>query len=255
MTGSVSSGVTINGSAGTIYFTNTGTGNYLKYFTINNGASAIVGNELNISAGASSNNEGVLTVSGTGVLTTGGLLTIKSNQYGTARIAQGNAAGGYISGDVTIERYIPQNANKAWRMLSTNTSGQTIKEAWQENQPALVNGNPGYGIMITNRLATLADAQTAGFDTLSNSPSLYSFSPSLGNWVIVTNTNSKLFASEEGYFVFIRGDRSPGQFTAYSAPVAATTLRSKGTLYRETNRQKVLQQANIHYCVTLMHRQ
>ena len=230
--GSNSSGLFINAPAGTINFLNTGTNNYLKYFTIANGASATLGNELNITAGASANNEGVLTVTGTGILTTGGFLTIKSNQYGTARIAQGKASGGYISGNATVERYIPQNGNKAWRMLATNTSTQTIKEAWQENQPSLTNGHPGYGIMVTNRLATLNDAQAAGFDTLSNSPSLYSFSSSSGNWIAVTNTNAKLFSSEEGYFVFIRGDRSAGQFNAYSAPVASTILRSKGILYQ-----------------------
>ncbi len=230
--GSNSSGLTINGSAGTIYFKDTGTGNYLKYLTVANGASATLGNDLNITAGVSANNEGALTVAGSGILTTGGFLTIKSNQYGTARISEGSSSGNYISGDATIERYIPQNSNKAWRMLATNTSGQTIKEAWQENQPALLNGNPGYGIMISKRFATLAEAQLSGFDTLSNSPSIYSFDPVSNNWVALFNTNSKPFASEEGYFVFIRGDRSPGQFTPYTAPVAPTTLRSKGTIYQ-----------------------
>jgi len=232
ITGSVTASLLINAAAGTLYFTNNGTGNYLKNFTIGNGASASLGNALVISAGTSLHNEGTLTVTGTGVLTTNGLLTIQSNAYGTARIAAGNITGGYIAGDVTVERYIPQNSNKAWRMLATNTSGQTIREAWQENQPPLANGNPGYGLMISKNFSTLADAQAAGFDTISPSPSLYKFSTASNNWVAMANTNSSLFSAEEGYFVFIRGDRRSGQFIPYSAPVAATTIRSKGSIFQ-----------------------
>lgn len=230
LTGSAASGLVINGAAGTVYFTYPD--NYLKYFTINLGASATLGNELNISAGSSTGDEGVLSVNGTGVLTTDDLLTIKSNQYSTARIAQGSSAGGYISGDVTIERYIPQNSTKAWRMLAANTSGQTIKEAWQEDQSPMVNGNPGYGIMITKKFTTMAEANALGFDTISPSPSIYSYSTAVNTWVALTNTNSKLFASEEGYFVFIRGDRREGQFTAFTAPAGPTILRSKGAVFQ-----------------------
>lgn len=233
ITGSHDAGVVINGAAGTVYFTNNGTGNYLKYFTVGTGASVTLGSVLNISSGQSTGNEGVLTVNGTGVLNTAGMLTVKSNAYGTASIAQGSSAGGYITGDVTVERYIPQNSNKAWRMLATNTlSANTIKQVWQEDQPAMEDGNPGYGVMITNRFTTLTDAQNAGFDTLSNTTSIYSFNAAVNNFTNVTSTNTKLFSSEEGYFIFIRGDRRPGQFVAYSAPVSATVLRSKGAVFQ-----------------------
>lgn len=232
ISGSVTASLQLNAAAGTLYFTGSGTGNYLKNFSISTGASASLGNALIIAGGNSLHNEGILTVSGTGVLTTNGFLTIQSNAFGTASIAAGRVAGGYIAGDVTVERYIPANSNKAWRMLASNTSGQTIKEAWQENQLALSNGNPGYGLMISKNFNTLADAQAAGFDTLSPSPSLYKFSTAAGNWVAMTNTSSSLLTAEEGYFVFVRGDRRPGQFIAYTAPVSATTLRSRGSIFQ-----------------------
>ena len=102
--GSNTSNLTIGGVAGSLFFDNTGTNNFLKNFTLNTGATATLGNALNITAYDGISSEGVLTVTGTGVLTTGGFLAIKSNANGTARIAAGNTAGGYISGDVSCRK-------------------------------------------------------------------------------------------------------------------------------------------------------
>lgn len=233
LAGSNQSNLVIGGTAGSLYFDGTGTNNYLKNFTINTGASATLGNTLNITGGASASNEGTLTVSGTGVLTTGGFLVIKSNVNGTARIAPGNTSGGYISGDVTVERYIPQNASKAWRLLASNTSGQTINAAWQEGQVGpLSNTNPGFGTMISAPFANLALAQAAGYDTLSPSSSIRKYDPSTDALVNVPNTNATGLSSEQGYFIFIRGDRSANQFGANNVPTTSTTLRSKGSVFQ-----------------------
>ena len=118
----------------------------LKNLTLSNSAKATLGTTLDIAAGTSLGYEGSLSVTGTAVLTTAGNLTIKSNEFGTARIAQGDAFGGYVVGDVTVERYIASSTKRGWRMLAAPTYGQTIKQAWQENQAAGVNGNPGFGI-------------------------------------------------------------------------------------------------------------
>ncbi|MFM2359553.1 MAG: hypothetical protein RLY16_1546, partial [Bacteroidota bacterium] len=189
------------------------------------------GNLLNITGGLAANNEGTLTVTGTATLTTGGNLAIKSNQFGTARIAPGRTTGGYISGHVSVERYIPQNESKAWRLLGSNTVGQSIKAAWQEGQSAMANGNPGFGTIITTSRTTgnLSAAQANGFDTLSSSYSLFKYNPGTDNLDPVTNTNSSLSA-EDGYFLFVRGDRS-ASFAGTAAPVTSTVLRSKGDLY------------------------
>ena len=234
LAGSHTSGLVIGGVAGNLYFASAGTGSYLKNFTLNSGATAALSTALNITGGTAPGTEGTLTVTGTATLTTRGFLTIKSNQYGTARIAEGRTTGGYVSGNVTVERYIPKNTNKAWRLLAVNTSGQTIKQAWQENQAVMLNGNPGYGTMIPGKATTLAAAQALGFDTLSPGSSLFKYNPVTDNLDPVLNTSSTRVNSEQGFFLFVRGDRSAGQMGLGSgnAATTATTLRSTGTIYQ-----------------------
>lgn len=233
-TGSNTSGLVIGGAAGTLRFTAGSTNNFLKVFTLNNGATATLGNALNITAYDGVSTEGVLTVTGTATLTTGGFLTLKSNANGTARIAAGRTTGGYISGNVTVERFIPQNSSKAWRLLASTSSGQTINAAWQEGQNnAMNNPNPGFGTKISAGAAittNLGTAQAAGFDTLSVGVSLFRYNAATDALVPVTATNTGNIANEHGYFLFIRGDRAPGQFGA-GAPSSSTVLRSTGSLF------------------------
>jgi hypothetical protein len=232
ITGSDNSSLLVNGNAGTLRFTPGGKNNYLKNLTISNGAAASLGSELNITGGSVPNNEGTLTVTGTGVLNSMGYLHIKSNEFGTARIAQGNSNGGYITGDVTVERYIPRNASKGWRLLASNTSGQTINAAWQEGvSGSMLNPNPGYGFKISSSGANLATVQALGFDTLSPGKSIFKYIQSVDMLDYVPNTNNTQLSSEHGYFVFIRGDRSAGQFGS-GAPLTSTIVRSKGTLFQ-----------------------
>jgi hypothetical protein len=88
-------------------------------------------------------------------LNTGGFLTLRSNITRTAQVAQGPVAGNYISGNVTVERFIPQLGKRAWRMLSIPTTGsQTIKQSWQEGQAPMVVGTPGYGTLLTGPAGT-----------------------------------------------------------------------------------------------------
>ena len=216
-----------NGNIGTINFT---TGKrVLKNLTVNNSAKVTLGTALDIAAGTSPGYEGTLSVTGTAILTTGGNLTIKSNEYGTARIAQGDAFGGYISGDVTVERYIASSAKRGWRMLAAPTYGQTIKQAWQENQAAGVNGNPGFGTIITSNAGSWS---ALGFDYNTPGNSLLAYTPATNNWVSVANT-SLPFASAGGnkaYMIFVRGDRNA---TPSNGPTSsATILRSKGSIFQ-----------------------
>src|SRR5690606_7521960 len=92
-----------------------------------------------------------------GTLTTGNKFTLKSNATNTARVAP---VGGSISGNVTVERYIP--ARRAWRLMNAPVGGtQTINQAWQEGvTTASPNPNPapGYGTYVT--VGTVAN----GFD-------------------------------------------------------------------------------------------
>ncbi len=162
----------------------------------------------------------------TGVFASGGNYTIASTAAATANVAAGTTSGGYITGSVIVERYIPQNTNRAWRLLTSPTSGQTINAAWQESQSGGVNGISGYGTNITNSSSSWA---ANGFDFQTPSNSILVYSPSLNNFTGVNNTGVSI-SNEPGYLIYIRGNRSVTPSSSISAG-AATTLRTAGTLY------------------------
>lgn len=161
-----------------------------------------------------------------GVLASDGNYTITSTSVRTANIAAGSTAGGYITGDVTVERYIPRNTNRGWRLIGCPTSGQTIHEAWQEGQAAGVNGTPHYGTMITSNNPSWS---SNGFDFQTPGNSLYSYDAANDELIPVTSTAASI-SDEQGYFIYIRGSRAVTPSSSISA-VDSTILRSTGTLY------------------------
>jgi hypothetical protein len=110
---SASNNISITGSGGSVFFNPSN--NTLKNLTISGSGTTTLGNALNI-VGASS--FGIVTVGSGATLTTGGFLTLKSDANGTASI--GNSAG-TISGNVTVERFIPAQG-KRYRFLSSPVS-------------------------------------------------------------------------------------------------------------------------------------
>jgi uncharacterized repeat protein (TIGR01451 family) len=166
---------------------------------------------------------GVLTFSNSASkLNTGDNITLVSNALGTARVGIIDP-GNTITGKVTVECYIntgtaPGQHGKAWQFLSVPTSGQTVKESWMENGSTPEN----YGTMISSPAGT-----GAGFDMYSVAPSIKYFDTTTNNWKGVSNAND-LIANQQGYMVFVRGDRS---VTSTTAPANATVLRTKGTLF------------------------
>jgi len=191
---------------------------------IDNAAGATLTGELNItgliSFGSVSNS----------TLTTGGFLTLKSSANGTAAISA-LSNGNSISGDVTVERFIPDNNNvRAWRLLSVPTQGsQSINAAWQEGQTGGTNTVPGYGTIITAGAANSSWAAN-GFDYQQLNGSLLSYNPNTNSYSEVSSTHNQL-ETTSGYFMYIRGDRSvtpSGGFTG----TTTTVLRSEGSLYQ-----------------------
>ncbi len=215
--GSDNSGLTIGGAAGTLNFTNGS--RILKTLTLTSGATATLGTALDIT---SANLGGSLTVASGATLTTGGNLTLKSTVSGTASVG---TSPGSITGNVIVERYIPQNAFRAWRLLSVPVQGsQTFKQSWQENQAPMANGVPGYGTLLTS------SAGGNGYDAATQGNSLLSFTTgNPGSFSPVANTNNTM-ATNSGYFVYIRGDRSASISAGQFNPIA-TTLRTTGSLY------------------------
>ena len=202
-----------SGALGTLYL-NTG-GVLGSLIFSGSGSSLTLGSTLNIYDS--------LDVKGN-TLSTGGFLTIKSTLNNTARIAAVTGSGS-ISGTVTVERFLPSNPSHAWRLLSVPVKGvQTFKQSWQENQAALANGVPGYGTILTSTTGT-----ANGYDTITTGNSLLQWNGSAFTGVPAT-TNT--MATNKGYFVFVRGDRSvkyvPGVQTP--TPSGTTTLRTRGTL-------------------------
>ena len=163
-------------------------------------------------------------------LNTNGNLTLASNATATASVADmtsnGLYSGNRITGNVTVERYIA-NHPKSWRFLSVPTYGQSIKNAWMEgNQPLSNSTNPGYGTIITSNL--VGATTTLGFDIYTPSgATMKTFNPNTANWESVPSAFSTI-ASNKGYMLFIRGDRS---VTAFNQAPTATTLRTTGLLY------------------------
>lgn len=220
LTGSPTSSLSIignnGGSPGNLNFT-AGDGSSLKMFTLNRtgtGASATIGTPLSI--------YDVLNVAN-GALNTGNKITLKSNASNTARVAP---VGGSISGNVTVERYIP--ARRAWRLMNAPVGGnQTVNQAWQEGVTTASsnpNPNPGYGTFIT--VGSVAN----GFDQniLGQSTSSLKQYSAIGQLQAVTSTHTAKVANKP-YMLFVRGDRSI-MMKDNTVRANNTTLRANGPL-------------------------
>lgn len=226
LTGSSTSSVGITGTSIPLFFTSGG--RILKNLFLNTNASADLQTTLDITAGSSA---GSVSVGSGATLNTYGYLTLKSDANGTARVSEipvngSGTALGNISGNVTIERYIP--AKRAWRMVTApvQASGsQTINDAWQEGvvNTDLTNNqnpNPGFGVHISGSDPSL------GFDaTPLNNPSLKVFNRSTSGWEGITNTLSTYVRDYEGYMIFIRGSRATNLSQNTGAATSNTVIR------------------------------
>ena len=193
-----------------------------------NGGTTTLSSAVEISSGTATVSPGEVLVPTGSQLVTNGFLTIKSNQFGTARVAAGALAGNYITGDVTVERYIPNNGFRSWRLLSVPTfgSGQTIRQSWQDNGSSTAIPT-GFGTQITGP-GLLVNVQLAGLDDVSQKATLLTWTGSA--WAGVSNTNTAI-SNFKSYFLYVRGERSKG-VTGYTTNSSATTLQTKGTLYQ-----------------------
>jgi|GEM_PF-2494804 len=217
LTGSATSnlvvGGTAGGDAGALNFTSGGAS--LNSLTLNRtgaSASATIGSTpLSLF--------GVLTVTN-GTLNTNNILTLKSSASNTARVAP---VAGVISGNVTVERYVP--ARRAWRILSAPVGGlQTINQSMQEGAVnTAANPVPNFGTFITG--GTAAD----GFDQNPGATSsIKTYNSGVNNWVGVPNTNATTVGGVP-YMTFVFGNRNNNTISVGSTP-GNTTLRATGPL-------------------------
>ena len=155
----------------------------------------------------------------------------KSDASGSGQLA--NAETHNITGEVTVERFVPagNNNRRAYRFLSSpvNTTS-SINMNWQEgvNNPdsnTNLNPNPRFGTHITG-----SSSGANGFDTtISGNPSLLLFDNSSQSWNYIDNTNVNTLVAGNAYNLFVRGDRSIDLTNNNTTPTN-TRLRATGTL-------------------------
>ncbi len=230
ISGSANSSLVIAGNAGTLNFTSGA--RTLKNLTLNANASATLGTTLSIAASLA---PGSLNLLAGANISTNNNLVFKSDINGTARIAPipVNGAGtalANITGNVTVERFIPLG-KRAFRHLAPGVnSASDIRSNWQ-NAGIYATGS---GIHITG-----STTGSNGFDaTTSGAASVFTYSPGSANFNAIAGTNStnKLNALQ-AYRVFIMGDRNAdltvanntGTGTVNIAMNSATTLKALGS--------------------------
>lgn len=175
---------------------------------------------------------------------------LKSDSIGTARI--GNVGNFNLTGKVSVERFLLNNANsRLWRLLTApvvSGSNTTIFENWQNN--GLINGvtgtdvwGPGSGYSIQNNGMYYLPISTHNFRKYIN-----------GAWTSVTNTKTEpLFTADKNnaFLTFIiypagSGIAPNGTGAFQGVPGAAsTTLVAKGNLLSGTQNY-TLNNTNYH---------
>lgn len=145
---------------------------------------------------------GVLTVT-SGTLNTNGKIVFRSISANTS--GQLTTVGGTISGNVTVERFIPGSTGRKWRFLASPvTTSNFISNNWQQQIHITGSGTGG-------TTCPSLTANSNGFDaTTQNTPSFYTYSESGNAWSSIASTSGVNLVPGTGYRVFIRGNRSQG---------------------------------------------
>ena len=203
-------------------------------FANHNIKNLIISNDVSLNT--SDTLTGVLTVAGGMTFVTNDSLILHSNVNGTARVATlpvdgTGVATAFITGKITIERYIP--AHKAWRLLGVpldSTNAPSINESWQEGlttSSANPNLYPGYGVFIQG--GTIANGFDHGLTSISTIRVFNDTSDDFMPLPLSPGTNTAI-TNYPGYFIYLRGDRSIDMMQGNAADVTSTTLRMKGLI-------------------------
>jgi hypothetical protein len=159
------------------------------------------------------------------VFNTEGNLTLVSNATATASVGDltnsGVNSGNTINGNVNIERYL--FSRRAWRFLATPVviaGSPTITQSWRENEALGTNTGTGYGTRITGPGSNMDEYTVRG--------SMKSYNMSTGTFdeVVTSASYANGIANDQGYFVFVRGDRG----IQIGGTTGATNLRIKGVI-------------------------
>lgn len=196
-------------------------GNTTTFYNLRSNKSA-----LGVALKAHAKVRNVLGVDG-GTLYTDSNLTLLSDANLTARVDI-IPSGANVIGKANVERYIP--GKRAWRLLTAPvTSSNTFYKSWQNNGVYA----PGKGMWISGPNPTGAGGN--GLDASpQNNISVKGFNFSTQAFTNLTNTHVPISsgnsgsADNNGYFVFVRGDRTYSNFSTVNCNT--TTITSIGKL-------------------------
>jgi hypothetical protein len=254
LTGNLTNNGTITATSGKLSLGGTsaqtisGTGT-LSNLEVNNAA----GVTISVGAGNVQTITGKLTPTA-GTLTTNGNLTLRSDINGTARVGQGSASGGYISGDVITQRYLSKltgtgRNGRAWRLVTIPVTGSGIlRDVFMAGQSGTDLTDPSNRSAQPNDLGTVVighnqpnatSATGAGYDwigTVGQVSSLryYQQNATSGSFASsqVPALSTTYAAADQGYMLFARGDRR--QTYNGTGNSSATVLQATGALKQGT---------------------
>ena len=213
----------------------------------NTNINILSGGLLTINAGSKLTLNAEASIFVDGSVANNGSLILKSDAIGTASVG---ISTGSISGNVTVERYIP--AKRAWRFLSTPLKGNinnSIFYNWQNNDQIV----PNYGVEIWSPTNGVADPSStnAGMMLGGSSTSIKQY---LNNsWSSLTNTNGlssqpTLFdaTTNNALCVFVTAPYNNGN-TNINAAAVATTLSATGNLIMGTHTKSLVPTSSGQY--------
>lgn len=220
ITGGQNAKLTVTGNAGTLNFTN-GSRTLESLVLGSSGsltaATATLGTPLDIIAWGS------VKIHGNSVLTSNGNLTLKSSSSGTAYVAEGRSTGGYITGNVTVERYVP-GGRRAFRFF-----GHPFSHSIALSQ------------ILDDLDVTGSNGGNNGFTYQPGNPaSAFWYNPATGNgstvndigWTAFTHTDgtgANAWDRYEAARILVRGSKGQGIYAGAYTP-AEVTLDMTGAL-------------------------
>ena len=175
-------------------------------------------------------------------------VTLVSNSTRTADIAPVTSIADITvrysgTGGFVVQRFIQNpTSTRSWRLLTAPVQGataQSVNEAWQSgvvnpdrSDPNAAGGVynpwPGYGTHITGPGG--AYSAVNGFDHGTNSASILYANTGLTTWSYPSSTISTKVTDQQGWMLFIRGDRGFTIGNQY-VPAQNTVLEPKGRIH------------------------
>ncbi|KAI9447061.1 hypothetical protein F5148DRAFT_1292477 [Russula earlei] len=235
VTGNISGSGAITAGAGTIVMNGTNaqtmapifTNNTIQNLTINNGAGVTLNGALAITGLLNPLN---------GTFTTNNNLTLISNVGGTAQVTVGTESGGYITGNVTVQRYIPGGSRK-YRFLGHPFS--TAMPLTQLTDDIDITGTIT-GSNANNFTATGSNAASAFYYNEAGDDGATGTNNNAG-WAAYTSDNSvSTVGVGQGIRVLVRGSKGQaGSLTGGTYTPDPVTITMSGPLQQGTTVQNL----------------